>query len=299
MDKVGIPRGIFYHYYGDIWKYFFKELGISYVVSPRTNKGIILNGQKYANDEMCLALKIYLGHVDYLKDKCDYILVPRVDNYNLHNQTCTNFLGVYDIVSNVITDRLLHYNIDYEKNETLKKGLLGIGSFFGKSRKEVMSAYRRALDKYQNQRSKEIFLNKDKLNGDGMKVLLVSHPYNTYDDVIGKEIVNYLNKNNIEVIYSDRFDEKETIPLSKMISKDLYFKYSKENLGAIVYCENKVDGIIFLSAFPCALDSLANEIAMRKVRRPYINLIIDDNSSFTGVETRLESFVDMIRGDNK
>ena len=30
---------------------------------------------------MCLSIKNYIGHVDYLKDKCDYILVPRIDNY--------------------------------------------------------------------------------------------------------------------------------------------------------------------------------------------------------------------------
>ena len=38
---------------------------------------------------MCLSLKNYIGHVAYLKDKCDYILIPRIDNYGIENQTCT------------------------------------------------------------------------------------------------------------------------------------------------------------------------------------------------------------------
>ena len=103
-------------------------------------------------------------------------------------------------------------------------------------------------------------------------------------------------KNNIEVIYSDKFDSKITNPLSKKLSKDLYFKYSKDNLGSIIYCKNNIDGVIFISAFPCAPDSLANELAMRKLQIPHLNLVIDDSTSFTGLETRLESFLDMLGG---
>ena len=60
---------------------------------------------------------------------------------------------------------------------------------------------------------------------------------------------------------------------------------------------NKIDGIIFVSAFPCAPDSLVNELVMRKIKKPYINLILDNNFSFTALETRLESFIDVLRGN--
>ena len=114
--------------------------------------------------------------------------------------------------------------------------------------------------------------------------------------MIGKDILNYLIKNEVTLIYSDKFDSKITNNLSKELSKDLYFKYSKDNLGSIIYCKDKIDGVIFISSFPCAPDSLANELAMRKINIPYLNLVIDDTSSFTGIETRLESFLDMLGG---
>ena len=60
--KIGIPRGMFYYYYGNIWINFFKELDIDIVVSPKTNKEIMEMGGKYATDEMCLSLKNYIGH---------------------------------------------------------------------------------------------------------------------------------------------------------------------------------------------------------------------------------------------
>lgn len=297
MDKVGIPRSIFYYYYGEIWKNFFDYLNIPYIVSPNTNKNIMLKGTNIANDEMCLALKTYLGHVSYLKDKCDYILIPRIDNEKIDNQTCTNFLSAYDIVKNVVDVKILNYNIDLENNETLKKGLIKIGRKLNKNKRQSVKAYNYAIKKYNDTRKKQIKENEKKLKSKKTKILIVSHPYNTYDDLIGKDIINYLEKNDIAVIFSDKFDSKITSRLSKELSKDLYFKYSKDNIGSIVYTKDKIDGIIFISAFPCGPDSLANELVMRKIKIPYINLIIDDNSSFTGTETRLESFIDVLKGD--
>ena len=297
MDKVGIPRSLLYYYYGDLWKYFFKNLEIPYIISPNTNQEIMNRGMKIANDEMCLALKNYIGHVDYLKDKCDYILVPRICNYKANNQTCTNFWALYDIINNLFDVKILNYNIDLEKGDTLKKGLYKIGKELGKNKIEIQKAYKVALDQYHLKRKKDIEINIKKLDSKKPKILIVSHPYNTYDSFLGNDIIKYLSKENIEIIYSDKFDETITSKMSKKISKNLYFKYSKENIGAIIYSADKIDGIIFISSFPCAPDSLVNELAMRKIKKPYINLIIDNNSSFTGIETRLESFIDVIGGN--
>lgn len=297
MDKVGIPRSIFFYYYGEIWKNFLDYLKIPYIISPNTNKEIMDMGLKYSGDEMCLALKTYIGHTAYLKDKCDYLLIPRIDNYGSENQTCTNFLSTYDIIKNIFDIKILNYNINEEKKETLKKGLIKIGIALGKTKKQSKKAYKYAIKKYKETRNREITINTNKLNSKKTKILLVSHPYNIYDDLVGKDIIKYLEKQNIEIIFSDKFDEKTTNKLSKKLSKELYFKYSKENIGSIVYSQNKIDGIIFLSAFPCGPDSLANELVMRKINTPHINLVIDDTSSFTGVETRLESFIDMLKGE--
>ena len=156
MNKVGIPRGIFYYYYKDIWTNFFDALDVPYIISPKTNKKIMKLGVKHANDEMCLSMKVYMGHLFYLKDKCDYLLVPRIDNFKCNNQTCTNFLALYDIVSNAVDNPILNYNIDLEKNKNLKKGLYDIGFKLGKSKKEIKKAYKYALKEYKDRRKVEI-----------------------------------------------------------------------------------------------------------------------------------------------
>ncbi len=298
MVKVGIPRGLFYYYYGNIWKHFFKFLKIPYIISPNTNKDIMNRGLKYSNDEMCLAFKTYLGHAAYLQDKCDYLLVPRIDNFKQDNQTCTNFLSAYDIIHNTFEVKVLNYNIDLEHGEALKKGLIKIGKELGFDKQKIHQAYRYAMKKNEEDKQREITINLNKLKSTKTKILLVSHPYNTYDDLIGKEIIKYLKQNDVEIIYSDKFDEKITNKLSLNLSKDLYFKYSRDNVGSIIYAKDKIDGVIFLSAFPCGPDSLVNELVMRKIKIPHINLVLDDTSSFTGTETRLESFIDVLRGLN-
>lgn len=293
--KIGIPRSINYYQNKYMWKYFFKKLGIETILSPATNKQIINCGNAISNDEMCLSLKNYLGHIDYLKDKCDYILIPRIDNYGRNDQTCTNFLSFYDIVNNLFDIKILNYNVDYLKGKNEYKAYLKIGKQLNGRKKEVRDAYIYALIKSAKE-MKRIYIDElNKLNSNKTKILLVGHDYNIEDELIGKPIIKYLKNLDCEVIKCNNLPAITTNSLSKKLSRMLYWKYNKENIGSIPFCEDKIDGIILLSAFPCGPDSIVNELVIRRVNKPIINLIMDDLDSFSGVETRLESFIDIIK----
>lgn len=293
--KLGIPRALFYYLNGDITINFFKNLGVDTIISPKTNKKIITEGLRYAPDEMCLSMKNYIGHVAYLKDKCDYILIPRLDNYYTFNQTCTNFLASRDIISNIFDIKVLDYNIDLNNNDTLKKGLFKLGGILGYKVKDISYSYMRAVNDYKKKRQKLIINNMNKLESKKKKVLIISHSYNVYDELIGKPIISLLQKENIEVVYSDLFDSSMCRKLSKKISKELYWKYSKEAIGAYNIVKNRVDGVVFLSTFPCGLDSLVNELVILKIDKPYLNIVIDDMNADNGLETRIESFADILK----
>lgn len=293
--KIGIPRSLFYYYFNDLWSNFFKYLDIEVVISPKTNKEILDLGIKYSVDEMCLSLKNYIGHVIYLKDKSDYVLIPRIDNYGINNQTCTNFIALYDIVNNITDMNILNYNINLRNKETELKGLINIGKILGIDKKKIKEAYNYAKDKASKIKVDKVLNNLKKLKSVNKKILLVGHSYNMYDDLIGKPIIDMLEGMNIEIIYSDLFFEKDQ---SSKYAKGIYWKYSKECISSISKCIDKIDGVIFLSVFPCGLDSLVNELVMRKLDKPYINLVIDDIESSGGIETRLESFVDILHQKN-
>lgn len=297
MDKVkiGIPRSIHYYYYGDLWISFFKYLNCDVIVSPKTNRDIMNCGIRLATDEMCLSMKNLLGHIDYLQDKCDYILIPRIDNYGISNQTCTNFLAIYDIVHNLFSTPILSYNIDVVHHQTEKQGMIQIGEQLGFSKKQSKIAYLEACNCVWKNKKLAIEKNIQKLKSIKSKVLLVGHPYNLYDEMIGNPIISFLKKMDVEIIYSNLFYPEITNQASKQLSNELYWKFNKENIGSIPFVQNQIDGIIFLSTFPCGPDSLVNELVMRKIKLPYLNLILDDMDGMVGFETRLESFIDIIQ----
>lgn len=288
---IGIPRALFYYYFGDMWCLFFDKLGINYVISPSTDRGIKFLGSKYSSDEMCLSMKIYIGHVAYLVDKCDIVLVPRIDNYGEFSQTCTNFLACYDIINNLFDINIIDYNISYTSGDTLKKAFFSLGKKLGKNRRSVRDAYYYSLYKSNKIRKHRIIDNINKLSLNCKKILLVSHPYNTYDSSIGVSVVNYLKSVGCTVIYSDLFDSDVE---GYKLSSGIYWKFSRSIIGSIELCRDKVDGVIFLSAFPCGIDSLVNDVVIRKLKCKCLNLVIDDMDAFAGIETRLESFVDIV-----
>ena len=292
--KIGIPRSIHYYEFKDKWVSFFEYLGCKVIISPPTNKQIMDDGIKYSNDEMCLSLKMYLGHINYLKDKCDYIVIPRIDMYDIQNQTCTNFLALYDIVNNLFDVNILNYNIDCKQTE--EKGFYKMGRQLGYNIFKIKKAYEHAL-KVSEKISNERYNNSlKKLKNKNIRILLVSHSYVIHDQYIGAPIVKILNNMGADVIYSDELANEFTNKLSDKLSNTLYWKYSRDNIGVIEMYKKKIDGIIFLTSFPCGLDSLVNELVIRKIKIPCINIVLDDLDALAGIETRLESFMDILEG---
>lgn len=292
--KIGIPRSLYYYHYKDLWLSFFKRLNIDVVISDKTTKEIMKKGIELSNDEMCIALKNYLGHVVSLKDKCDYVLIPRIDNYGINNQMCTNYMSTYDIIDKILDIPIISYNVSLSDRKTEEKEFEKWSSILKKSKKEINEAYNYALEDSINKSKYLERKNIEKLKSKKTKILIVSHPYNIFDEYIGASIINALKKYDVEIIYSEYFNKNKTNKLGNVLSTGLYFKYSKEEIGSILMCKDKIDGILFLTAFPCALDSLVIPLVLRKVDIPTLHLLIDEENSMTGIITRLESFIDII-----
>ena len=71
---------------------------------------------------------------------------------------------------------------------------------------------------------------------------------------------------------------------------------SRELIGAVLALKDRVDGIVLLTAFPCGPDSMMNEMLMRRVKdKPMVQLTLDIQDGTAGMETRLESFYDILR----
>lgn len=297
MEKkfiLGIPRSLLFHTYGDMWRFFFDELNIDYIISPNSNKELLKRGSKLINDEACLSLKLHIGHVDYLKDKCDFIFIPRMGKLKKDEVVCTNFNALYDITRNIFEEnKILHYNLDYKKNKTEYKEFIKIGRKLGKNSYISTKAYINAKKKYNSKKEFKTKRDKELFENNKKKILLIGHSYNVSDNLIGKEIITLLKKENISVITNPIVKDKK---LYKKIMPTMYFSYHKELISSIVKYKEKVDGIIIISTFPCGTDSLVFDMLKKKIKdKPIINIIFDGFMSNTGLATRIESFIDIIK----
>jgi predicted nucleotide-binding protein (sugar kinase/HSP70/actin superfamily) len=299
---IGIPRAFLYYRYKILWKNYFQSLGYNIVLSDITTKETIEVGKKYSIDEACLSSKIYLGHIYNLKNRCDYILIPRICNYGKGENVCVKFNANYDIVKNIFPNlKILDYNIEKTKKASEFISLIKLGLKLNKNIIRVLYSYIKAKIKEKKYNKTQLKKQNKKLKNKNTKILIVSHPYNTYDEYIGIPIINKIQNQNIEILYSDIMKKKLARKYSKKLSPTLYWTYSKELIGSIEYYKNYISGIIYLTSFPCGPDSLVNELMLRKINNiPSLNIIIDEQTSEAGLETRIESFIDIIkeRSDN-
>ena len=295
--KIGLPKSLLYYYYKDLWIYFFKYLDFEIVKSKNSNKEILNLGQTLVIDESCLALKLFMGHAYSLKDKCDYILVPRLFSVKKDEGVCTNFSCIYDLANNVIENaKILNYNVDLTSNENELSGFLKMGRDLGISYIKSYKAYKFAKKKSLEIRKEKEDTQKEKIKSTKLKILLASHPYTLYDELIGKPVEDYLSSLGVTIIYSDRIPHNLIDKECRKLSTDIYWTHSKEVMASVEYYKNKVDGIILLSSFPCGPDSLANDLICRRIKNiPILNLLFEDLNSDVGLLTRLESFFDILK----
>lgn len=297
MITVGIPKGLLYYRYDVLWKSFFKNLNVNYVVSKDSNLKILEDGKNKCIDEACLSLKLFMGHVNHLKDKCDYIFIPRIYSLEKTNQVCTNFNCLYDLTRNLFPDlKIIHYNVDVKHHKTEKKAFIKLGKELGFNKRKSLKAYN--LAKIEEEKHKRMLykMQKEKLISDKKKILLLGHPYNLEDALIGKTITKFLLNYDIEIIYSYEMPIKYVNMYAKKISPRVHWTMSKELLASFMYYKDKVDGVIVVSAFPCGPDSLTNEMIIRKKEDSKVLLLnFEELNSDIALITRLESFLDMLK----
>lgn len=300
---VGLPRGMGFSRYHVLWQTFFDALGIKTVVSPQTNLKTVKTGENRAASEMCLAMKVYLGHVASLVGKCDAVLVPRIRDFGVLRVMCTNFQSLPDVVSSVFYDtglRVLSYNIenlDEPKPIDERHAMIAMGRALGFSRKAVSNAYktaRKAQDKADARAAEQAQV---QYQSQGLKLLLVAHSYVVDDAYFGAPVVDYLTKAGATVIRADAINRPQALKAAVKVSPTLKWQISREMVGALAMHAGDVDGAILLTVYPCALDSMVNDMILRKNETaglPILQLTLDAQSGAAGIETRLESFMDIL-----
>lgn len=298
MPTIGIPRSLMYHKHQVLWSEFFGALGCPTVVSPPTNKRILERGTELAVDESCLPLKVFLGHVENLKDRCDYVLVPRMESVQPKEHVCVKLMGCYDIVRNTMPEvPVLIYDVDVTAGRSEGAEMEALARRLGAGKREAREAYRHAKAAEGRALAEREAAQSEMVETAGrLRVLVVGHAYNLGDAMIGEPILEFLKAQDVDVLVSEDVDHAEARALSPALSPTIRWTFNKELLGAVQMYRDRIDGIVFIVTFPCGPDSLMAELCQRRLGDiPVATLVLDELQGEGGLRTRLESFVDILR----
>ena len=317
---IGIPRAMsFYNnypfYYG-----FFTDLGIKIVLSDVTTKQTMSSGSALVVTETCLPIKVYIGHILNLLDKgVDKIFVPSIQSIAPKIYNCSKIRGLPDLVRNVVKRdfTMVEATLDKsEKNQGLYEFLGEIASYYGITDKDVIKraskagwrcynnfhimaksgmSYKKAIN-YALQG--KVFI-ESQTKEYPISIALVSHGYNIYDDRTCMKIFDKLEAMDVKVYTSLQLSNEQLDDGISSLGNEQYWANEYDMTGSAGHYlkDNKIDGIITLTAFGCGPDSLMVERITRKAKRfnkPLLNLTIDEHTGEAGFITRLEAFVDML-----
>ncbi len=307
MKRIGIPRALLYYQYQPMWRAFFEALGAEVVLSPPTNRSMLAAGAGRVVTETCLPVKVFLGHVLSMADKCDCLFIPAVRSVKRHVYNCAKFLGLPDMTRIVVPEAppilLIEFDVNRGRLE-LYRGIYELGRFFtwnpAKIRRAALAAWQAHLD-YKAAMSGSGLMPPDILEGAGqdrppvntqMNVALIGHPYVLYDDFINHRLLPRLKQAGARLLTPEMIGA----PPSEVRS---YWTYEDEVVGAGThYLKSGVDGIIGVMAFGCGPDSLMmDNVARQAARRkdvPFMCLTLEEHTAEAGILTRLEAFLDMI-----
>lgn len=291
---IGLPRGLAYHYYGEIYAEFLRYLGAKVEISSESTKKTLALGDIL--EDVCIPVKLYAGHVIELSPKVDYLFIPRLVSVAKGDYNCPKMIGLPDLLRETISvlPPVLDFDINVrQKRFSIMRAVAQIGKVLGAGPMKSLAAWYQANQRYHSKNSESPAVISP-------SVALIGHVYLLKDVQASLNVVYYLKKTGLQVLTPDMLPVDQAEKAAAYLQKPLYWTYGRQLLGAaIAYAEGKppVDGIIFITSFSCGPDSLIGELIKQyadKKNIPLLMLNLDGHMAEAGLLTRLEAFADIL-----
>lgn len=314
MSTIGIPRSLLFYNYFPLWQTFFEWLGEDVIVSGKTTKKTLDKGIESTVDDLCVPMKIFHGHISELKDKVDYLFIPRIYSIHENMYVCPKFQGLPEMIKSTFEKlpKIISptVNLFNRKNKEIRN-VVEVGKIFTNDLDVIGKAYNKAREAYCSYTKilklgvlpSDIFDNKYSINrteDEKPKILLLGHPYVLYDNFFNMDIINKLRNYGYDVVSPDNFQFKEMVKIVENNNIRMCWTFGIKILGSMLKSikMQNVAGIIYLSSFGCGLDSIITEIFEYRVKQenkiPYTIITLDEHTGEAGVSTRVEAFLDMV-----
>ena len=313
--RIGLPQALLYYEFFPLWENFFENLGVEVINSGSTTKEILDLGVRSAISEVCFPVKVFYGHVMSLKDRVDYLFIPRLVCVEKGAYFCPKFLGLPDMVKSSLSHLplLIEPTIDIRKSDNnFKNSFLAVGKLFTDNSKKIYQSFyeaQRSLQLYLQSKENELapeiinqqYWNKLPQNNlkNSLNIALLGHSYLVYDAFINLNLISKLKKVRVNVLTAEMVKKKDIERQLKKLHKPIFWTLSKKAVGSAFYfLEKKVDGIIHLTSFECGEDSMIGELIRQESYKypsvAYTEFVFDEHTGEIGIDTRTEAFLDMI-----
>lgn len=298
-------------HYTEVFKYMAEELGFEYVRVPKINQEQIKLGVRHSSDMVCFPFKATLGNlIKGLEMGADTIIATNVSPADWVKETCR--FGFYFPLQEKILKRLGYkFNMIYIDwapwailkimRDISKKSGKTISYFkVLKMMKRMYTMLKEIEDKYYKYEPKDI------------NIGIVGEAYTLWEEGVNYDIINKLKKMGCGVHMSVTLSWflKHQIHLAdekKYLHKEVKQKYFPKKMGGhgfesvyntLWYAQNKFDGIIHLLPLSCMPETTV-EMSMNMIGEDYgvpiYRFPIDENNFEAGFQTRLETFIKLLR----
>ncbi|MBK9390917.1 MAG: CoA activase [Bacteroidetes bacterium] len=311
---IGIPRAlmVFYQQF-PFWRTFFEELGFTVILSRESDKSIVTESIETITAETCLPVELMHGHVIDLIDKgVDYIFIPFIINAKeqpgnkTFNCNCPWIQTYPFMVKSALKgkfdeSRLLSPTLHFRFFErALMKEMTGYFSQkFGISRERIRKAVyksdsvQKGFETSVSAYGKEVLKN---IPESCRPVVLLGRPYNSTDPYLNLSLVEKLINQNVMPIPLDMLDIKTTDIFKNY--RNMYWPNGQKIIAAAQLVA-KSDNLhaVYLSNFRCGPDSFIWHYITEELKgKPFLHLEVDEHSADAGMVTRIEAFLDSLKG---
>ena len=314
LATIGIPRALMVYYQQfPFWRTFFEQLGFTIVLSRKTDKSLVTQSIETMTTETCLPVEIMHGHViDLIEKDVDYIFLPFIVNAkpNKFNKTfnCNcPWVQTYPFMIRAA----LKGKVDESKFLTptlhfrfFKRALeKEITEFFYRkfnlSRNEIKKALYKADEVQVAFEKRLIEYGKEVMNNipeNCRPVVLFGRPYNSTDPHLNLALVEKLINQNVMPIPLDMLDNSDNNIFTSY--RNMYWPNGQKIIAAAQMIA-KTDGLyaVYLSNFRCGPDSFIHHYVTEELKaKPFLHLEVDEHSADAGMVTRIEAFLDSLKG---
>lgn len=302
--KIGIPRALLYYWYGHLWQRFWQECGAETIISGPTDRHLIKAGTEVAVDELCLPVKIFLGHTRSLAAQADRLMIPHLIKVEPDAFICPKFMGLPDLVVHTLPwlkNQLLVVKVGPKRPDMIRslskaasQNGLSVPSKIIASGQAGESPAWALIKSYQ---SLTMVHPEPQLT-----IGLLGHPYCLYDSCFNLNLLQILTINGIQFLTPEMVPPAYHGVGAGRLNKKLFWTLGRsqfDGLDWMLHHQNlKVAGFIHLASFACGLEAIVGDMLERRVKeaqKPFLRLNFEEHSGEAGMLTRVEAFLSMLQ----